>query len=210
MIIYDNVFTQQDIDQLVDYYKDQPISSVKNLPDGRLLRNIKNSNYNLEDQAPYKIIHDKLEDNIGPHHFTGGHWLDSHQPYQLHIDNIVSFKSRDIPVYESELHKNYGLLIPLVENKHFCTMFFNHYLKDMSEGWMEGLVKDNAQQLSTDTIDLLGHHTLKELESIKHFQLDGIAEWKIGRVIVWDRNQLHCSSNFAKFNLNKQAVVLWV
>lgn len=211
MIVYDNVFTQDEIDQLIRYYKDLPISSIKYLPDGELLRNVKNTNYNLEDQLPYKIIHDKLEKVIGAHHFTGGHYLDSHQPYILHFDNIDYFKSTGVPVYESDLSKEVGVLIPLVANQNFQTMFFDHHLNSpLTDDWMKDLAKNSTQVLPTDVLDLLDHHTPEELESIKHFILDGVAEWKIGRVIVWRRNQLHCSSNFAKHGLTKQAIVLWV
>lgn len=208
--VYENVFTHSEIDQLKDFYDQLPIANVRYHSDGRLFRNMKNSEYNLENQAAFKILNPKLTKVLGPHHFTGGHWLDAHSPYLLHIDNISSFTEANVPVYYSPLHKNIGVLIPLVEHKHFNTIFFNHYFETLSPLYKQEIAKDSISLLDDSIMDLLDHHSSDDLPNIKRFKLDQVVNWKIGSVLTWPRNQLHCSSNFEKYGLTKQAIVLWL
>jgi hypothetical protein len=210
MKIYHNVFDAEEIKKLTNFYSTLPIVSEKRSTDGQLFRNIKNTEYNLQDELPYQIIHPKLEKLIGQHRFTGGHYLDAHQPYVCHIDTIPSFNKRDVPVHESLDHRNLGILIPLVENKHFHTIFFNHYLESLNPGYMNKISCNSDTTLEPEIMALLDHHTAEELSNIAKFKLDTVADWVVGSVLSWDRNQLHCSGNFAKYGLTKQAIVLWV
>lgn len=57
--VYKNVFTKDEIDQLISFYNTLPIASNKTL-DSQLLRVIKHSAYNFEDLTPYKILNPKL------------------------------------------------------------------------------------------------------------------------------------------------------
>jgi len=208
--VYENVFTHTEIVQLTNFYNKLPISNVRHHPDGRLFRNIKNSEYNLEDQDAFKILNPKLTKILGPHHFTGGHWLDAHSPYLLHVDNIAIFEKSNIPVYHSPLHKNVGVLIPLVEHQHFHTIFFDHYFEMFDSSYKQEIAKSSNSSLDDSVMDLLDHHDPNDLPDIKKFKLDQVVNWKIGNVLMWPRNQLHCSSNFEKYGLTKQAIVLWL
>lgn len=210
MIVHDNIFTQEEIAELNQYYAGLPVVSDKHLPNGKLLRKMKNSEYNFEDQLPYQIIHPKLEKLLGRHHFTGGHYLDAHQPFVCHVDNISFYNESGVPVYEDPDHKNTGVLIPLVEGEHFNTVFFDHYYKLLTPGYMEEIAQNSDTELEPEIMDLLDHHRPEDLPHIKKFKLDCVGNWKIGRVLTWGRDQLHCSSNFAKYGLTKQAIVLWV
>lgn len=208
--IYENVFTSKEIDQLIDFYAGLPVSNTKYLPDGRLFRVMKNSEYNMEDQLSFKIINPKLTEVLGQHHFTGGHWMDSYSPFLLHIDNIASYNDRNVPVYESPLHKNIGVLIPLCENPHFHTVFFDHCLDVMNPQAIADLARSRDETLSDEFMQLMDHHPAETLQKIRHLKLDRVIEWKLGSIFSWPRDQLHCSSNFEKYNLNKQAIVLWL
>jgi hypothetical protein len=208
--VYKDVFSSSDITRLIDFYNLLPISDVKFSPNGKIFRNIKNSEYNFEDQDVFKILNPALTKILGPHQFTGGHWLDAHSPYTLHIDNISDFQKRNIPVFQSPLHKNVGVLIPLVEHQHFNTVFFDHYFEILEPGYIQKTANNSMSLLDQSIMDLLDHHSAENLVDIQRFRLDRVVNWKIGSVLVWPRNQLHCSSNFEKYGLTKQAVVLWL
>jgi len=45
---------------------------------------------------------------------------------------------------------------------------------------------------------------------LKRLPIDAVAEWKIGNVITWHKDQLHCSTNFAKYNLRKKMIVIFI
>jgi len=207
---FHNVFTHEEIKQLINFYASLPVSNTKYLPDGRLFRIIKNSEYNLEDQAAFKILNPKLTEILGPHQFTGGHWMDSYSPFCVHIDNISNYNQRGVSVFEAETHKNIGVLIPLCEHEHFKTIFFDCLLDNLDPGYLDKLSNVNNPELSSEFMTLVDHHSDEEYNKIKKIKLDCIVDWKIGDVFSWPRDQLHCSSNFAKYNLNKQAIVLWL
>jgi hypothetical protein len=38
--------------------------------------------------------------------------------------------------------------------------------------------------------------------------VDQIHSWKLGNMISWDYDQLHCSTNFAKFDIIKKCIIL--
>jgi len=208
--IFDNVFTTLEIDQLIDFYSTLPITNTRHYPNGELVRQMKNSEYNLSDQVPYKILKSKLTSVLGEHCFTGGHWMDSYSPFRLHIDNISSYDKQGIPVFESPLHQNIGVLIPLCEHKHFQTIFFDYMLDTFEHDFSNEVYTPGDTELSPEFMELVDHHTAEECNHIKKFKLNCVLDWKIGSVLTWPRNQLHCSSNFKKYNLNKQAIVLWL
>jgi len=208
--IFDNVFSIDEINQLIEFYDKLPVSNTKLLPDGELCRVMKNSEYNLEDQLPFHIINSKLTSLLGEHHFTGGHWMDSYWPFPLHVDNISSYNDRGVPVFESPLHKNIGVLIPLSEHEHFKTVFFDHKTIKYDTTFLDQISKNSTTELDSEFMSLVDHHSVDEYEKIKKIKLDCVADWHLGRVFTWDRDQLHCSSNFKKYRLHKQAIVLWL
>jgi len=208
--IFENIFSKEELQQLCEFYAQLPIANTRYLDNGKLFRIIKNSEYNLEDQLPYKILNEKLTQALGPHHFTGGHWMDSHFPFQCHVDNIANYVSRGVPIHYSELHKNIGVLIPLSEGEHFHTIFFDHTIEELYPNYMDDLAVNSDTDLDSGTMDLLDHHSVDECEKIKKLKLSNIVPWKLGNMFTWPRDQLHCSSNFEKYGLTKQAIVLWL
>lgn len=210
MLIYDDIFSKDEIQRLIDFYEDQPISNERRHDNGTLQRVVKSTDYNIKDSVPYNIIHDKLEALIGPHTFSGGHHVDSHLPYELHVDTVRHFQSKEGVFVASDGQSGYGVLIPLIEHPEFKTLFFDHYIDDLQFGWKTLHYEDRSNILPDNVISMLTHQTPEELEKIKYLPLDGVADWKLGRVVTWPRNQLHCSSDFRKSGLTKQAVVVWV
>ena len=208
--IFNNIFTHSEIDHLINFYSTLPIANTKHYPNGDLVRHIKHSVYDRQDQVPYKIINSKLTAILGDHSFTGGHWMDSYSPFRLHNDNISSYNKRGVPVFESPLHQNIGVLIPLCEHEHFQTIFFDYMLDTFEPDFSNDIYSSDESELSTEFMKLVDHHSDEECNHIKKFKLDCLLNWKIGSVLCWPRNQLHCSSNFKKYNLNKQAIVLWL
>jgi hypothetical protein len=208
--IFEKIFSNQEVEQLRNFYSQLPVANTRYLDNGKLVRIMKNSEYNLQDQLPFKILNKKLTQTLGPHQFTGGHWMDSHYPFYCHVDSLTNHVARGITVHDSQLHKNIGLLIPLSENKHFHTVFFDHMFERLYPTYMDDLARDSDSSLDVNVMNLLDHHTPEECEKIKKFKLSKIVPWTLGSMFSWPRNQLHCSSNFEKYGLTKQAIVLWL
>jgi hypothetical protein len=208
--VFENIFSKEELQQLCEFYAQLPIANTRYLDNGKLFRIIKHSEYNLEDQLPFRILHEKLTQILGPHQFTGGHWMDSHFPFLCHNDSIANHAARGVPIHYSDLHKNIGVLIPLCEGKHFHTVFFDHMLPELYPNYLDDLAANSDTELSDDVMDLLDHHDPDAYRKIKKLKLAKIVRWKLGSMFTWPRDQLHCSSNFEKYGLTKQALVLWL
>jgi hypothetical protein len=209
--VFSNVFDPTEINTLIEFYDELPISNVRYHDDGEIFRTMKHSQYNLQEQAAYQILHPKISAVLGPHQFSGGHYMDSHLPFQLHVDSISAYEHRDVEIFDAPAQQNRGVLIPLSENTHFHTMFFEHYTDRFDMPDLEHMLAETpAPDLIEPWVELMDHHDRRWCDLISRLTLDCVAEWHIGDVISWPRNQLHCSSNFAKHGLTKQAIVIWI
>jgi hypothetical protein len=210
MKIISNVWTQQDIATLIDFYASQPLSNQRFLDDGRLWRNMKNTDYNIKDSLPYRVLNQKLIDNIGQHCFNNGHYLDSHWPFSLHIDAYGTHAKANVPQFGPRSNAGLACMIPLSEGPHFQTLFFDYYADDWQKSDIQKIAEHHGECLSPSVLESIDHHSQEQIQKIKYLTLDAVAHWELGSLVVWDRRQLHCSSNFAKYGLTKQAIVLFL
>lgn len=196
------------IDALIKYYEKRPITNTRYLDNGQVYRHIKSTDYNIIDGLVYKLLNSKITELVGKHQFTGGHYLDAYHPYLAHFDTDYSFKQRGTYTgFESGADLGIGCLIPLSENAHQCTVFFecfNVEHVDAIEQLPEHLLTGHC------TTDLIDHHSPEQLSKLQRLNIDQVCEWHLGDMLVFDRRQLHCSGNFVKYIPNKQCLVLWV
>jgi len=208
MKIIDNAISISLLEELIEFYDTQPISNVRYRDNGDIFRYMKHPLYDDHQLLPYQILNPILNSLIGEHAFDGGHYLDAIWPFTAHFDTNEIFKSRNILTHDCKNSSNLGILIPFSENKNFRTVFFDYFLEHESKKKLS--IPDNPTENDPSLMEMLDHHSDEEFQILKYIPVSDVAEWRMGSIIVWPRHQLHCSSNFAKFNLTKQALVLWV
>jgi hypothetical protein len=209
--VFTNVFDAAELQCLIEFYDSMPIINSRHDEHDRVIRHMKNSQYNLEDTDPYKILHPKLQAILGQHEFSGGHYMDSHLPFKLHVDSISAYEHNGVKIFDAPAQQNKGVLIPLIQGPHFHTIFFEHYLDRFVFDDLENMLCNTVPpSQDPDWFGLMDHHSPDWFNCIRRLTIDRVVNWQLGDVICWPRNQVHCSSNFSKHGLTKQAIVLWI
>jgi hypothetical protein len=204
--IFKNVFSDSEVNTLLDYYQDQPVAAIDELHTGNINKNI---DYQLESSLAFKVIRPKLNQLFGPDHkISSGCYKELTTPYPLHIDNMA------VQTYQFQHEKKYNsaALIPLVSGEHFKTAVFKIYGDEIFKKFDEESLTEN----NDIDLDLFSHHDeyksydVDLKDQIRRAPIDQIVTWKAGDVFTWRTDQLHCSTNFKKYNLTKKFIVIWV
>jgi len=204
--VFKNVFSDNEIKTLLDYYQTQPVAEQDELHIGNFNKKI---DYQIESSLAFKIIRPKLNQLFGPDHkISSGCYKELTIPYPLHIDNMA------VQTYQFQHEKKYNCaaLIPLVSGEHFKTAVFKIYSDKTFEKFDEQVLTEN----NDIDLDLFSHHNEYDVYSadlkdqIRRAPIDQIVTWKAGDVFTWRSDQLHCSTNFKKYNLTKKFIVIWV
>jgi len=196
--IYENVFTKEEIWQILDFYSDKP--------DARTEIGIINKNleYHIPDDFSFKLLNPKITNLIGEaHEFDGGAYKESSAPYPLHVDTTSAHYEIGASLLSSGTKKyNLSILIPLVEGPQFKTVTFNVFSEDNHVNLNEYMGEKNV----LDPIDF----THDNFNLINHLPVDTVFEWKLGNVLTWPRNQWHASTNFLEYGLIKKFLIMFI
>lgn len=171
-----------------------------------LLNRHKNLDMHLEGSLVRQILLPKLQKVLPSSDCTHSGFLESHHPYDLHVDTIKSFESKNFYRTKAE-STGHSFLIPLNENNNFRTVFFDYYNDSFD-------CKD-SEDLSLTVTDPSRFDGLEHLRSSsknfiikKQIKIDAVVKWQRGHAFSWPRNQLHCSGNFDRGSV-KHALVLF-
>lgn len=205
--IFDNVFSSEEIAKLNKYYDKKEYTVIKTDHRGRLKYKNKNNDYNITYSIPYKIIHQKLTKLIGDHSMQYGAYLESHYPFLPHVDTNENFKDPSYYQHTVPLHTNISVLIPLSEHQDFNTIFWKYWVDEYKEGDILPIQTEQEADLGS-----ILDHVEKDYDRMQlaRLALDKIYNWKIGSLVVWDRNQLHAATDFTKSGLAKTAITLFL
>ncbi len=204
--IIENAFSLDEIDQLINHFNNKPVEIVE--PNGN--RN-KNLDYHLPYSLAYKIIKPKLDKLIGANHKYGsGAYKECVFPYGTHIDTTDAQKQLSVTVFDDTNRHNVAVVIPLTEGPNFTTVTFD-YVPEKNPGMSKPLPL-TALQSEPNNLNLADFDHIPEptLSQVKYLPVDTIFNWKIGSMIIWDRGQLHASTNFAKFNEIKKFILIFI
>jgi hypothetical protein len=206
--IVQNVFSENEIAQLVNYYSNQPYTiDDRFTKDNKLKYRNKNNGYDDKDSLPYEIIHSKLVNILGEHNMQYGAYLESHYPFGVHVDtNTHIDETQDVYHHKTDIHRNIAVIIPLCESSYFKTIFFDYFINSFDDDTTLPKLLKEPQDLDID-LDHLGTIVKEKMQWIP---IDQIFHWKIGDIAIWNRNQLHCASNFLPSNTFKTAVTLFL
>ena len=210
--IYENFLTLEEIAQIQEYFDSQPCSHLEE-KNGLTCIN-KNLDYQIPGSFMYKIVRPKIQEIIGDHEVANSSFKENRIPYPLHIDSLYrpDFQKN---IIDNNMRRNLAILIPLVEGEHFNTILFDLY--DSTQIGIEMMMPKYYEQTFSDTpilndLDLSRFEHIDERikKYINKLPVDKIYNWKLGSCITWDRNQLHCSTDFSKYNLSKNCIVLFI
>jgi hypothetical protein len=209
-MIYENIFSLKEIEILLKYFDTQPYTHIEEV-NGVIRCKNKNLDYQIPNSLVHNIVRPKLQLLLGDHEISSGSYKESYFPYATHVDGRHRPDMLDGTIYqiETKLNLDIAVLIPLSENFNYKTVTFNAYDEkyngmgtELKEEW---LVSSN--DLDLNEFDHIQESVRKNLVKLP---LDKIFTWKIGSVFTWNRDQLHTSTNFAKHNLIKKFMILFI
>jgi len=215
MQVIENFISLQEIENIKDFYKNQQFDYDDNSYQVSFL-----ASWILQD-----ILHKKIQNIFGNYTITP--WTDVYQrsslPVAIHNDskqkiaeNFVEISQQPKFSYLMEKfttdYQTEGqvLLIPLDQGPSLNTVIW----KEKYQGKLDQqMMLQNFERLTID-------HGLSKLYDLDHtynsnikkwcdyLTLDGIYNWKLGSAAVWDRNQLHCATNFLPHCAHKDAICI--
>lgn len=194
--VYKNVLTNNELTQLVDYYKDKPaIHSEPNVIN-------KNLEYHVPEDFSYKLLNPKINSILGKdHEFYTGSYKECLKPYPVHTDSIdLHAELKTVMGFSNKHIHNVAVLIPLVEGPEFCTVVFDIFSKE--EFGTKRLATPNSLQANDFT------HT--SFSTVSHLPIATEYHWQLGDILIWDKSQYHVSTDFAKHGLIKKFLILFM
>lgn len=201
--ILENLFTHEEIALLNKDCDNRPVSTTDNSVNIN-----KNLDYHLTDSVSCKIIRPKFDLLFGPDHaMSNGCYKIKSQPYKTHVDNNLFLQPHGSHTNTEKY--NTAVLIPLVEDKNFCTITFKVFSEEQCG---MGRLLPKKFETGSNQFDLteLDHIDEPARQQIQRFDIDQVFRWKIGSAFAWHKNQLHTSTNFAKFGLVKKFIILFI
>jgi hypothetical protein len=201
--IISDMFTATEIALLVQDCDIRPVAEIDNS-----INISKNFDYQISGSASNKIIKPKLDKLFGPEHTVSqGCYKIISAPYGTHIDNDGFRQQHYAHSHDAKFET--AVLIPLVEDPRFCTITFDIFTDEI-----HGMSKLLPAKFETgsNSFDLteLDHIAQPAREQISRFNIDTVFRWKLGSAVTWHKNQLHTSTNFAKFGLVKKFIIIFV
>lgn len=212
--IVHNFLTAKETNFLLSYYESKPYTSEKFTEyQGQQIayNRHKNSDYDLTSSPVYHLLYPKLKKLLGPHIMDSGALLESYYPYTIHLDTAQTFRDYNFYSHNKiENCLNIAVLISLNEDPSFKTVMFDYFADTIDVAHLPKIVpSNNITSLDQYNLDLQ-HLTVQELKFVKNLKISDVYDWTAGGLVTWDRNQLHCSSNFYPSGKQKKAIVLFL
>lgn len=168
----------------------------------------KHIHYNHQLSPFRRIIYPKIRDIIGDHVCSHAVYNEVLRPSYVHLDTTVALNAIDAP--QTNHTRNLAMLICLSEHSSYSTAFFD-FSPSSGEFKLGDPLPDSGTDNEQDIMELLDHHPTEAYQQLKRVPTSAILQWKIGSVLVWDRRQLHCSTNFRKHtDLGKKFILLLI
>lgn len=195
--IFNNVLTTEDISALIKFYHDKPDTKTESYVIN------KNFEYQIPEDFAYQLLHPKLEKILGPHEFDTGAYKECLQPYPLHSDSPETHeKLSTVTSFAAKKRLNLAVLIPLVEGNEFCTVVFDCFtVQDL---------KDKRQVTTNQLKSEDFGHCKGTWPVINRLPVVNEYHWQLGDIFVWDRQQYHVSTDFARHGLVKKFLIMFV
>lgn len=207
--VHKQVLSQDEVQTLKNHFLALPaVEDVVGNGNGNINKNL---DYHLANSVCSRVVKPVIDRIIGPdHQIEAGAYKECITPYTTHFDNKEYNKEITVSRADRGPHYNVAVLIPLVEGPEFNTVLFDVF-SDKDFGMGQILPKEFLSDVSND-LDITGftHAAPKVQEQIKLLPVDTFYNWKLGDILVWDRLQLHSSTDFAKSGLVKKFIIIFI
>jgi len=193
--VYPSVFSLEEINSVIDFYESKSISAEDHYSKN------KNLEYQIQEDFSYRLLNNKLTEILGEHEFATGAYKECVRPYALHVDAYSAHQSTGtITTFATEKKHNAALLIPLVEGPGYKTVTFKCY-SDNNKIQLDWLG-------NTNTLNFAEYQHCNS--AITRLPVDIEYSWHLSDMLVWDRNQLHASADFTRYNVTKKFLILFI
>lgn len=201
-IVYKKFIPKDVIDNIIKFYDNEPsVQSETGIAN-------KNLEYHIPENFIFKTLNPYLNEILGPdHEFSTGAYKSSRSPYIIHVDSSAQLEKYGCMLFDDgKIKQNKAVLIPLVEGPEFRTIVF----VERSD------INPTVSMLKSKQTDIKNHLVPEDFSHdrlfniINYLPIEIDYQWELGDVVVWERNQWHISSNFARFDKTKKFLVLFI
>ena len=181
---------------IIEFYESKEIKATDHWSNNKYLE------YQVPEDFSYQVLNPKLTEILGDHEFDTGAYKECVQPYGLHVDAYKAHQDTNtITSFSSAKKHNKALLIPLVEGPAYKTVTFKCYSSTNNYNLSNWYGDKNL--LNTKEF---GH----ERRNITLLPVDVEYSWRLGDILTWDRDQLHISADFTRFEVTKKFLILFI
>jgi hypothetical protein len=190
------VFTKEEIESIINFYESKEIKATDYWSNNKYLE------YQLLEDFSYQILNPKLTKILGAHEFATGSYKECINPYGLHVDAYKAHEETNtITSFSSTKKHNKALLIPLVEGTAYKTVTFKCY-SDTNDY--------NLSDWYGDKNSLDPNEFRHERRDLTVLPVDVEYSWRLGDILTWNRDQLHISADFTRFEVTKKFLILFI
>ena len=209
-IVYKNLFPIEDLTLLIKHFDSQSYSHIQEYNNTLICKN-KNLDYQVPNTPVYNIVRPRIQEILGDHNISCGSYKESYTPYSTHVDGRMRPDIVDgtITQIETGFNHDVAIIIPLSESPAFKTVTFKAYDAEyagmgtaLKEEWLH-----SSNELDLNEFDHIDYPVRQDLLKL---ELDTVFSWQMGDAFSWTRDQLHSSTNFAKHNLVKKFMILFI
>lgn len=208
MKIYKQLFTQKEIDKLIKYKNLQPVNDV-NLLEGKTKVNYRKINEHHPVSVFTRIVVPKVKELFPKFIIDHGTFQESFIPYGIHVDTNANMADAIQEYKQQELTSidDFVFLVPLTQGEYMSTIFYDYFTNVVDhDKILQQFPIDNDEDFSQ--VDL--SHLHGKSNTIAHrVPVETIYHWKVGDMIVWPREQLHCASNYLVKHEKKEMLVFF-
>lgn len=201
--VYKNIISLDDIKSIIDFYESQPEVETEI---GIINKNLE---YHIPENFIYQVLKPYMDKILGEdHQFSTGSYKSSSRPYIIHVDSRIQHDAYPdcVSFDDGNIVDNKAVLIPLVEGPEFRTITFAAWTDfNPTRDQIVSMSSKEKNHLRAEDFD----HD-RSFDVINYLPVDIDYHWQLGDILVWDRNQWHMSSNFAKHNKVKTFLVLFI
>lgn len=213
--IINNFISLEEIEQVNDYYSNIPFASEGVHTD--FPNKIQWQNSPIADWIWSDILDKKIRKEFGDYEISHGCGVFQRcsMPFGMHIDSKQRITNENPQFADTWKTEGFALAIPLNEDPHFCTVFFDEYFNTDKEKFDS---MKNFSELSDDEVINSGISKIYDLDFCwddprrklqDHYKFDIAFPWKLGQAATWGRTQLHVSTDFAKHGLYKDCLTIF-
>jgi len=194
-----NAITQKQVQDLRDFYNNREVDA--HTPN---FSNNKNLEYHIEEDISFSIFNPVFKELLGEHEFDTGSFKESLQPYGIHTDSRRKHEALDIMLFGGDAKHNLAIICPFDTSEHLKTLVFKH----QDDHNPEELNNYDHVNLIENKLDIADYQHCDPI--VKQLEVDLEYTWNAGDLLMFQRDQWHCSNFFKRQTETKNFVIFFM